>query len=537
MDTDQNRGRSADAAERVRAYEALRHSPEWLEAVLQASRDGIVVEDDHLLVYVNGAAARLHGYDDPREMIGRPTADFQTPEDGPRMREYGRRRLCGEAAPPVYAFRARHRDGSAVDLEASVSVCRAGGKDYILTVLRDLSERRSLEEQLRQAQKMEAVGRLAGGVAHDFNNLLTVITGYSDLLLASPRTDEVGRRLIGEVRRAGERAAALTAQLLAFSRKQVVQPRVLDLSAAVADAQNMVRRLIGEDVELVATLDPAAGRVRADPGQVDQVLLNLAVNARDAMPAGGTLAIRTRGVERGETYPAGHPEAVSGRYALLEVADTGCGMTAQVRARLFEPFFTTKEPGKGTGLGLATVYGIVKQSGGHIEVDSTPGRGTTFRIYLPRVDGPEPGPGGSPAVQAPRGNETVLLVEDEEEVRVLARLVLRAGGYQVLEARDGEEALAVCQAHAGAVDLVVTDVIMPRLGGPELAARLRTLRPGARVLYMSGYTDDALGRQQLLGPDAPFLQKPFTVASLAAKVRAVLDRPVPAGGERGVSPP
>ncbi len=514
-----------DVTERERAYEEVRRSREWFQAIFQASRDGILVEDDGQLSYANEAAARLHGYGDPSEMMGKPLSAFQMPEDSVRMREYGRRRVRGESAPTVYPFRARHRDGSPIDLEASVSVCRVGSKDYIITVLRDLSERKNLEEQLRQAQKMEAVGRLAGGIAHDFNNLLTVITGYADLLLDSPRTDEVSRRLIAEVKRAGERAASLTQQLLAFSRKQVLQPQVLELNVVVAEAQRMLRRLITEDIELFTDLDPQAGLVKADPGQVDQVLVNLAVNARDAMPRGGRLSIATRSTELDVEYARRNPEVLPGPYVMLVVSDTGCGMSEDVRARIFEPFFTTKEQGKGTGLGLATVYGIVKQSGGHIDVESALGRGTTFRIFLPRVEAEAASADNARSIKAPRGTETVLLVEDEEGVRSLAREVLRASGYNVLEAPDGEAGLAVCRQHPGPVHLLLTDVIMPRMNGSELAEHLQTLRPQTRVLYLSGYTDDALGDKGVLDPDVAFLQKPFTTAALAQKVREVLDRP------------
>jgi two-component system cell cycle sensor histidine kinase/response regulator CckA len=389
-----------------------------------------------------------------------------------------------------------------------------------------VTDRRRLEEQLHQASKMEAVGQLAGGVAHDFNNLLTVITGYGALVAdALPPGDPV-RELVGEMVRAGERAAGLTRQLLAFSRKQVLSPRVVDLNAVVADTERMLRRLIGADVDLAARLQPNLGRVRADPGQVEQVVMNLAVNARDAMPRGGKLTVETRDVELGEDYCRTHPEARPGPHVLLAVSDTGCGMTEEVRLRIFEPFFTTKGPGKGAGLGLATVFGIVKQSGGSVEVYSEVGVGTTFKVYLPRADAPAAADATGPVQAAvTRGTETLLVAEDEPAVRALTCHVLRSAGYTVLEAETGEEAVRVADRHAGPVHLLVTDVVMPGGGGRELAETLAERHPGARVLFLSGYTADAVVRHGILGERADFLQKPFTPAALARKVREVLDRP------------
>ncbi len=389
-----------------------------------------------------------------------------------------------------------------------------------------------LQDQLRQAQKMEAVGRLAGGIAHDFNNLLTAITGYGDLLMASLAPDDPRRADVEQIRKATDRAATLTKQLLAFGRRQVLQPRVLDLNAVVADMEKMLRRLIGEDIELVTVPGPGLWRVKADPGQLEQVLMNLAVNARDAMPHGGRLIIETANVELDEAYARRHVAVRPGPYVLLAVSDTGCGMDAETLGHVFEPFFTTKEPGKGTGLGLATVYGIVKQSGGNIWVYSEPGRGTTFKIYLPRVDAPLEAAGAAAAAASAAGpaggRETLLLVEDDDGVRVLAREVLRRKGYRVLEARDGREALRRSETHDGPIALVVTDLVMPGLGGREVFARLAVRRPDLRVLYTSGYTDAAIFRQSVFEPGTAFISKPFTPDALARRVREVLDAPPPA---------
>jgi signal transduction histidine kinase len=388
---------------------------------------------------------------------------------------------------------------------------------------RAATQQRRLEEQLIQSQKMEGIGRLAGGVAHDFNNLLTAILGYAELM-ESQLEDEGLRSELREIRLAGERAAALTRQLLAFSRRQVLQPRTLDLNALVSDVEKMLARLIGEDVALVTRLEPALGSVRADPGQLEQVIMNLAVNARDAMPKGGTLTFETANAVLEADFVSVHPGALPGAHVVLTVTDTGTGMTDEVRSHAFEPFFTTKEKGKGTGLGLATAYGIVKQSGGYITVESEAGRGTTFRIYLPRVEGAAVAPGRATSSSlSPVGTETILLVEDEAGVRRLSLTVLETQGYVVLEAASGDIALQVARAETGPIHLVVTDVVMPGMSGRELWDRLRALRPDSRVLFMSGYTDDAIARHGVLEPGIAFLQKPFTPFSLAQKVRELLD--------------
>jgi PAS domain S-box-containing protein len=405
-------------------------------------------------------------------------------------------------------LRLRARDGSLRDVVISGTASVQPGRH--LGVLRDLTAQKRLEEQLRQAQKMEAVGRLAGGIAHDFNNLLTAISGYGEFLSARLE-DERLRRHAEEIGKASARAAALTSQLLAFSRRQVLQPRVLDLNVAVREMESMLRRLIGEDVELVTLLDPGLGAVCADPTQIEQVIVNLVVNARDAMSGRGVLTI--------ETSNAGDDDVV------LAITDTGVGITEEERAQLFEPFFTTK--GGGTGLGLATVYGIVEQSGGEIDVVTESGLGSSFRISLPRVDAPvEPEAVSHPEPAAAAGTETILLVEDEDVVRRLVAEILDDAGYAVLEASDGASALEIARAHDGALDLLVTDVVMPGMSGPEVAQAVSPLRPGLQVLYMSGYTDSAIVHHGVLDEATAFLQKPFSSAELTAKIRGLLDTTV-----------
>jgi signal transduction histidine kinase/ActR/RegA family two-component response regulator len=399
-------------------------------------------------------------------------------------------------------------------------------------LIREMEDREVAEEalrerdaQLRQSQKMEAVGLLAGGVAHDFNNLLTAIVGYSQLMLRSIDPGDPLHSNAEEVLKAGQRATALTRQLLAFSRKQVLEPRVLDLNDVVSNLQKMLRRLIGEDVELESRPAPGLGSVMADPGQLEQVVMNLAVNARDAMPQGGRLAIETANVDLDDAFADLHPGVQPGPHVLLAIRDNGCGMDAATSSRIFEPFFTTKEQGRGTGLGLSTVYGIVKQSGGTIWVESEPGRGTTFRIYLPRVEAPAERVAAAQPRELPRGTETVLLVEDDDSVRDLAADILRLNGYTVLAAPHGIEALELCARRTERIDLVLSDVVMPHLNGPELLERLRPLLPEAKVLLMSGYAGDALGQHGTLDPGTPFLAKPFTPDTLARKIREVLERP------------
>ena len=385
---------------------------------------------------------------------------------------------------------------------------------------------RKSEEQLRQWQRVEAIGRLAGGVAHDFNNLLMTILGCSELLLRDFDPQDPRREEVEEIRRAAQRATSLTHQLLAFGRRQVLQPQVLGLNEIVENMNRMLRRLIGEDIQLLILLSPALWPVKVDPGQMEQVIMNLVVNARDAMPAGGRLTIETANVNLDDAYAQRHISVKPGAYVMLAVTDTGCGMDAQTQSHLFEPFFTTKEKGKGTGLGLSTVYGIIKQSGGNIWAYSEIGKGSSFKVYLPRVEEARTAYPQKPIAVSPQeGTETILLVEDEDAVRVMISRILRSKGYKVLEARHGQEAIQICGHHRGPVHLMVTDVVMPQMSGRELADRLTPLRPEMRLLYMSGYPDNAIVQHGVLDPGTAFLQKPFTLDALEGKVRELLDSP------------
>jgi len=459
------------------------------------------------------------------------------PDQAAAIRRLGHRGLMvvpakiGDRVVGVLSFLTRRENGFSVE-DLAIATGFASQAAIALENSRLLAEsRRAYDElaqtqgQLEQAQKMDAIGRLAGGVAHDFNNLLTVILGRTDMLLQPLKPDDPMRRGIELIQRTAGRAADLTRQLLAFSRKQVLEATVLDLNAVTTDMKDMLGRLIGEDIALVTTPGADLGRVKADRGQIEQVVMNLAVNARDAMPQGGHLIIETENVDLDAEYVRRHVGSRPGPHVMLAVSDSGVGIPREIQRHIFEPFFTTKEQGKGTGLGLATVYGIVKQSGGYIECDSEPGRGTTFRIYLPRVDITVPAPErGARPLEAAGGTETILLVEDEEGVRELARDILRASGYTVIEARNGAEALLLCERHQGPLDLLLTDVVMPRMSGRELAERLAPLRPDLSVLYMSGYTDDAVIRHGVLGAGTAFLQKPFTPATLIGRVRDTLDQ-------------
>ena len=513
----------AATARHERAERALREANEHLAAVIQSSPLAIYTLDPTSTVLTwNRAAEALYGWR-AAEVIGRPLPTIaDDPDDHGRLRD---RVLRGEALRGVEVTR-RRKDGTLVNISLSVAPLHdaAGQVTGMLSLAADITEMRQLEVQYRQAQKMEAVGRLAGGIAHDFNNLLTAIIGTTALVLEDRGLESRARLDIQEIEKAAKRAAGLTRQLLIFSHQQVLEPRALDLNALVGDLEKMLHRLIGEDIELRTKPAALLGAVRADPGQMEQAIVNLVVNARDAMPKGGRLTIETADVELDRSYVAAHVPTRPGPYVLLAISDTGVGMDGATKARLFEPFFTTKEPGRGTGLGLATVYGIVKQSGGYIWAYSELGHGTTFKIYLPRVAQTPEAPESTTSPPTPaRGSETLLVVEDQEEVRKLTKRVLEAQGYTVLAAGNGFEALEMVERHPTQIHLMITDVVMPGMNGRELAQRACARRSDLKVLYVSGYTGEAVLQHRLLEPGVAFLQKPFTPDVLARKTREVLD--------------
>jgi two-component system cell cycle sensor histidine kinase/response regulator CckA len=516
------------ALERLRIEAALRESREQLQraesvALVMTAHVGL----DGRWLKVPPKLGELLGYTEA-ELRSRTVVDVAHPEDLAPIGHDLRKLVSGEVRTSDHTVRLLRRDGGTIWVSANASpVQDASGETlYFLVYIRDVTERKTLEEQLRQAQKMEAVGQLAGGVAHDFNNLLTAIIGNAELLLREIGPEDARRLDVLEINRAAHRAATLVRQLLAFSRKQVLQPRVVDLNAVVTDLSTMLRRVIGEHVELRLELQPELGRVLADPGQLEQVITNLAVNARDAMPSGGTLTIRTANLDAADV-PGQSPESMPlvGPLVELSVRDDGIGMDERTLARLFEPFFTTKELGRGTGLGLATVYGIVRQSGGHIRVNSRLHHGSTFTVYLPRTESRgERMEELPPWMEQPRAAGTVLVVEDEVSVRRLACRVLRARGYRVLEASDAGEALRLVRQHEGSLDLVLTDIIMPGLSGPALVERLLPATPDLKVLYITGYSEEAIRQHGVLPAGGALLEKPFTAHQLAERVRMALAR-------------
>jgi len=488
------------------------------------------VDTEGRTTFVNGRLAGMLGYA-RQEMIGVPLEHFLVPGD----REAWRGRMDGARRGESLAgqeSRYRRKDGT--ELWAIVSTSPISGPDNrpvgSLGIVSDITASKRAEDdharlqaQLNQSQKMEAIGLLAGGVAHDFNNMLTVILGYSDVLLGRLRPEDPNRAYVADIRDSGQRAAALTRQLLAFSRKQILAPEIVDLNEVVAAIEKMLRRLIGEDIVLTTIYAPLLPRVRVDPGQMEQVVINLAVNARDAMPQGGRLVIETSPVDLDEEFCRLRPGSRPGRFALVSITDTGAGMTPEVKRRIFEPFFTTKEYGKGTGLGLATVFGIIKQSEGYIDFVSEVGAGTSFRIYLPAVEAEDSAAASVMEAGAPPGHETVLLVEDEEGVRQVARLALESFGYKVIEAANSRDALTAAEVALDPIDLVLTDIVMPGMSGRQLAETLRKRYPQMKALFMSGYTDDAVVRHGVSAANAPYLHKPFPPLDLARKVREVLD--------------
>jgi two-component system, cell cycle sensor histidine kinase and response regulator CckA len=511
-----------------RAEAALRSSEEHYRLLFDANPQPMWVFDRETFAFlaVNQATIAHYGWS-REEFLAMTAVDIRPPEEVQALLDVMVQLEDAPLRPGV--FRHRTKDGSLIDVETLGNPLLFYGRPAVMVLANDVTERRRLEEQFRQAQRMEAVGQLAGGVAHDFNNLLTVISGYCELLFQSLSDRVPDLRRVQEVHRAAARAASLTRQLLTFSRKQALTPQVLDLDEVVQGMVPMLSRLLGEHVCLNTTRALLLGRVKADPGQIEQVVMNLAINARDAMPDGGTLTITLTDVEL-DAAPRGVDVALrSGPHVMLAVSDTGCGMDAATRVRIFEPFFTTKEVGKGTGLGLATVYGIVQQSDGAIQVESAPGRGATFRIYLPRVE-PVAATGGAVAApaKAAAGRETLLVVEDEHAVRTLEAEVLTGHGYRVLVAGDAQEALALEERCEETIALLVTDVVMPGRSGRELAREFVRRRPGTRVLFVSGYANDAFAQGGLLEAGSCFLQKPFSPESLAHKVRDVLDTDRPA---------
>jgi PAS domain S-box-containing protein len=477
-----------------------------------------ILDSEGQYLEVNTAACNLYGYS-PAEFAKMTAADLQSADDTRRFLT----ELHNPARPAASEWRHHTKDGRWIDVEIALHKIQFGGESAELAVLMDITGRRQLEDQLRQSQKMEALGLLTGGVAHDFNNLLTIITGYSQIILTKLGEKDPNRHFAEQIVKAAERAGELTSRLLLFSRRRVPQAKVIDLNQVVNSLGTMMRRLLGEEIELQLNLAAGLGSVNADAGRIEQVLLNLAVNSRDAMPHGGTLTIETANVAVEKGGEKGGP-VKPGAYILLTVKDTGTGMDAATQAQVFEPFFTTKRAGSGTGLGLYTVAGIVRQNGGAVQLWSQPGHGTSFRVYLPRVDrAPVAMKAEAAKVTAARGAETILLVEDDEMVRTLVRETMESSGYRVLEASDPMEARAVAGNYQNAIQLLITDVIMPKASGPELANELLRISPGLKVLYMSGYADRALSKRGVRRKEVAFLPKPFTPAELIAKVREVLE--------------
>ena len=520
---------------RRQAEEALRQSETRFRRLADSGIIGIVVaEIEGKILDANGKFLEMAGYSRAELLDGVVRWSDLTQPDFSNRGARALAQLQATGVSPPWESALLRKDASCVPVFMGAAMLEHA---QFIVVLADLTERkqaeagralaelalRQSEEQLQQAQKMEAIGRLAGGVAHDFNNILSVILSYGELVLDGLRPTDPMRADLEEITKAASRAAGLTRQLLMFSRQQLVAPRVLKLHDVIATMTLMLQRILGADVELVIVTPNAAGRVRVDPSHIEQVVLNLVVNARDAMPTGGTLTIETADVDLDEDYALSHLPSKSGPHVMLTVSDTGTGMSQETQTRIFEPFFTTKEVGKGTGLGLSTVFGIVSQSGGNVWVYSEPGIGTTFKVYLPSVDAEVDVPRASPAPKTLHGTETILVVEDEAQVRTIVVNILRRHGYHVIEAPNATEALLLSESHPETIDLLVTDVVMPKMSGPELAKRLAPSRPTMKVLCMSGYTDDSIVRHGVLDAGVAFLQKPLTPSALASKVRAVLD--------------
>ncbi|HMI85277.1 MAG TPA: response regulator [Polyangiaceae bacterium] len=510
-----------ERASRREAENALRESERRYRRIIETTNEGVwIVDADSKTTFVNPRMAAMVGLE-PRAMLG--TSIFEFVRD-PSIVTALQQHEPHSAKHGEIKLERKDDQATWVLLDTTPVIDGTGQYEGALVMAMDVSSRKRLEEQLRQAQKMEAVGSLAGGIAHDFNNLLSVILSGTSLILEGLKPGDPIIIELEEVLKAGERAGALTRQLLAFSRQQMLEPRTLDLNQIVIGLEKMLRRLIGEDVELSLLLSRMLGKILADPGQIEQIIMNLVVNARDAMPQGGKVTIESGNCELTAAYTALHLGVRPGDYVMLAITDTGIGMDADTRTRIFEPFFTTKEKGRGTGLGLSTVFGIVQQSGGHIWVYSEPGKGTTFKVYFPRKDGPTDAPATLPPSPVTlRGVETILLVEDEDQVRAISRTILRRYGYNVLEAQNGGEAFLICERYTAKIHLLVTDVVMPRMSGRQLAERLGPMRPDMRVLYVSGYTENSVVHHGVLDAGIAFLQKPITPDALLRKVREVLD--------------
>jgi two-component system cell cycle sensor histidine kinase/response regulator CckA len=519
----------SDVTERRRAENALRVSEARFRRLWNSGIFLIMISDtEGNIREINESGARMLGYT-PEEMVGTLRWAAITPPGWEHVDAVAAAQLASTGVATAWEKELLHKDGRRVPILAGAALL--DGREGIaialdLTTSKETEQRlRDVEAQFRQSQKMEAVGQLAGGVAHDFNNMLSVILGFGELMLSDLKDGDPMRHDVEEICAAGHRAAALTRQLLMFSRQQVLAPKVLDLNEVLLGMDTMLRRLVGEDIDLVLLPAANVARVNADPGSIEQLVMNLVVNARDAMPTGGKLTLEISMIELDEESTRDHSGMTPGHHVLLAVSDTGSGMDKATQARIFEPFFTTKEKTKGTGLGLSTVFGIVKQSGGDVWVYSEPGIGTTFKVYLPRFDGLVTAAPPSVVATSPRGNETILVVEDEDQVRAVALSVLRRHGYRVLEARNAGEALLICERAEEKVDLLLTDVVMPRMSGPELAKRLVEMRPRLKVLFMSGYTDDSVVRHGVLDAEIAYLQKPLTPTAITVKVREVLDAP------------
>ena len=528
----------AEVKQRALVQQALQLSEQRYRLLAETAPIGILLTNEQgMVIDANTQALRMFGYD-RGELIGQ-SIEMLLPERFRCSHEGQRSSYMKERhARPMAVGReltARRKDGTEFAVEIALAPLATDDGVLVSSTIVDITERKKMEEQRRLSQRMEAIGKLSGGVAHDFNNLLAVILGCSDVLLDALPPDHPATRKIEMIRKAGASAVDLTRQLLAFSRQQMLQPRVLDLKETVERTQALLRRLIGENIEFTISLDPSLGRVKADPGQIEQVLLNLVINARDAMPQGGRLTIEACNVEMDDTYKGEHQVVIPGRYVVLGVQDTGCGMDRDTQARIFEPFYTTKELGKGTGLGLATVYGIVKQSGGYIWVYSELNQGTLFKVYLPRVDESVQPAKKEPEAVVLESCKTILLAEDSVSLREMAREYLASLGYVVLEAASGREALQKAQEFDGPIHLLLTDVVMPEMSGPELARHVMALRPEIKVIFTSGYTNDAIARQGVLDPAVAFIQKPYRPKALALKIQEVLA--VPATKASNHTPP